>query len=924
MGSTDILSQALSSITVSKLDQLQQQKTEYETKKRQLLENVASEKNTAKRIKKLLEGSEELHAVGLKRDVFFSNLKKFLDQAEYDPSVSEPLLASYEAELRCHLQAQTNKYEFASLYGDLVTEWIASGTSDVATTPQGSGSVVVGREEMHQQRATWEEYAFKAKETDPKAIRAYLDDVFSSKEAQMALETIRGTLKAYQRDWKLHRHFDESTLTTCINGMLRSDILTEEKRTTLRTFLENKVVLGEIADVLNMRMSNMASWSWGSPLIVEQRRNLNGRYRFYTDEDLLHSIFICYIGLRWATKLREVLEKFVMTGGVWKDDSKPISKADARRRRYFLQERGRRWLDSSVQKRRYDHFASIFLDQLPVSFDERRDTYGGQGGEEGDTKRSHVQVDQELLHRLQAEIIMRTRLGKEMTVIRSDFKWFGPSLSHSSIFAVLDFFGLDAEWMSFFKRVLEASMRFKQDSPDTPARIRKRGTPMSTPLASFFGESILFCVDYAVNQKADGTRLYRLHDDMWLWGSSETCASAWKVVTEFTNIMGLEINQHKTGCAQITKEGNSSTTAAAKKKTQPSSVLPKGDVTWGFLKLDPSTGRFLMNRAEVDKHIKELRLQLSACRSVLDYIQAWNIYGNGYFATNFGQPANCLGRAHIDSMLETFRHIQQALFPGQPGSVGGHLKRTIAARFGPRPGGAGAGAGGSDSGNTDIPDGYLYWPASMGGLGLQDPFIAPLMSRHVTDPDEIMDKYLRREELAYERAKAAFEEGSAATATANAADHDEDDDDAAAAADDDDYDEGNDDSDDGSSDGGGGADWRDAPQYDDLRREGRFMSFEEFTRYREWTSKALGVAYRALMDTPGTASVSASAGVMAALPEKGGKDMWKELSDYAKWVVQLHHKDMTARFGGLEVVDKGLLPTGLMTMLRESRFRWQV
>lgn len=53
------------------------------------------------------------------------------------------------------------------------------------------------------------------------------------------------------------------------------------------------------------------------------------------------------------------------------------------------------------------------------------------------------------------------------------------------------------------------------------------------------------------------------------------------------------------------------------------------------------------------------------------------------------------------------------------------------------------------------------------------------------------------------------------------------------------------------------------------------------------------------------------------------KNEWDDLSGYDRWVTQWFCKDMIARFGGLDVVDKVLLPTGLMDMLRESRFKWQ-
>lgn len=197
-------------------------------------------------------------------------------------------------------------------------------------------------------------------------------------------------------------------------------MLTEQKRRTLRDFLDSKVVLSEIADVLNMRMSSLASWSRDSPLVVEQRRNLNGHYRFHTEEDLLHFMLVYYISLKWNLKLRNVLETFIKSTGVWKSDSKPISKADARRRRFFLGSVG----DGPclVQQSRDDHFKRNLLNQLPRTFEEVRGSYGDDASYKSDTAPSHVDVVHELLQRLQVEVLVQTKLGNEITVIRSDFK----------------------------------------------------------------------------------------------------------------------------------------------------------------------------------------------------------------------------------------------------------------------------------------------------------------------------------------------------------------------------------------------------------------------------------------------------------------------------------------------------------------------
>lgn len=56
--------------------------------------------------------------------------------------------------------------------------------------------------------------------------------------------------------------FDESTLKWCINGLLAEDLLSEEKQGILRDFLNNPMVLREMADILNMRFADIENWEW--------------------------------------------------------------------------------------------------------------------------------------------------------------------------------------------------------------------------------------------------------------------------------------------------------------------------------------------------------------------------------------------------------------------------------------------------------------------------------------------------------------------------------------------------------------------------------------------------------------------------------------------------------------------------------------
>ncbi|CZR59341.1 uncharacterized protein PAC_09233 [Phialocephala subalpina] len=859
MASADILSQTLSSITSIKLDEISNQKSNFETIKAELLHRAKEEPSQREKVSTLLNGLYEVHNLTKLSDnttAFCRNVEKFLEQSRCDPSVSIKLQKDWESKCVTQLDVKSLKYEYAALYGRMVNEWLSNSEdkSDVSST---DGIEIVGRKEMQDQRATWEEYVFKARETDAAAIQQYLEKLFkSNKIIKAAYEYLQEATNKFERYMTDNIHFDEKSLTWVIHGLLRSDLLTDEKRKLLKDFLNNKVVLTELADVLNMRISSLDKWRWdptGTP--VEQRRQLNGRYRFYHDEDLLQTILLRYIGVKWGVHFKETLTTFQSTLDVWKASSTPVPNADRKRRQFFLGE-SLAQPPSTVESIRAQHFADeIFLEQLMDDTEEQRGGYDDDSESPRDTRKSGQQITQTLLHTLASEIIMKTRLGQELTVVRTDFKWFGPSLPHSTMFAVLKYFGVSDRWVGFFRRALEAPMKFVQDGPDAPVQIRKRGTPISGPLSDMLAETVLFCLDFAFNQHTDGAQMYRLHDDIWFWGSEKTCVKGWTLMTEFAQLAGLDFNEEKTGAVKITRKPG--------EKPKASSSLPKGDVRWGFLKLDSVTGRFLIDQSSVDKHIEELRLQLGHCKSVFDWIQAWNVYGARFFTNNFGKPAKCFGLNHVDMCLKTFARIQSKLFNGTGGSVTSTLQKMISERFGVK----------------DIPEGYLYFPISMGGLDLKSPFIELYLIREsiTKNPDSHMDLFFNQEEDEYRRVKDIFDKGKVP-----------------------------------------GQDQLPYSLKDQLANE-PFMPFDEFTRYREQTSTKLYTAYRNLVQLPTEDEVERTSVVASHIDSRA----WSRLKSYERWVIQLYGSDMCERFGGLNVVEKGLLPTGMVSMFRESRFKWQ-
>jgi len=224
-----------------------------------------------------------------------------------------------------------------------------------------------------------------------------------------------------------------------------------------------------------------------------------------------------------------------------------------------------------------------------------------------------MEAKQDLLHLLSTEIIINTRLNKELSCFRGVFDSWNPLLPHQTVLNVLEFFGVSPKWQTFFTKFLQAPLKFIEDGPSAEPQLRKRGAPGSHAISDMLGESVLFCLDFSVNQATDGALLHRLYDDFWFWNKDyEKCVQAWECITEFQNIMGVQLDEDKTGSVRITQEGSMGVDER----------LPEGQIRWGFLYLEPSNGRFEIDQKLVDSHIEELRTQLRGkSRSVIDWIQ---------------------------------------------------------------------------------------------------------------------------------------------------------------------------------------------------------------------------------------------------------------------------------------------------------------
>jgi len=181
-------------------------------------------------------------------------------------------------------------------------------------------------------------------------------------------------------------------------------------------------------------------------------------------------------------------------------------------------------------------------------------------------------------------------------------------------------------------------------------------------------------------------------------------------------------------------------------------------------------------------------------------------------------------------------------------------------------------------GVQDIPEGYLYFPMAKGGLDLKNPFVGLYLVRDglTENPDKLIDEFFDKEEADYKREKKNYDSGFNANSS-----------------------------------------YRHSGSTSDKDRD-PFMSFEEYTRYREQTSGCLAEVYKSLVREARDEKVAITTDVFSAI----GTNAWNSMKAYDRWIMQLYGSDMIKRFGGLVVVEKGLLPIGMVSMLRQSRFQW--
>lgn len=925
------VSKTLRTVTLIKIQELSKQRAQYESRKDAVLAAAAAPSLTQQeRIRILAKGVEELvYRDGDRklRDAGrdkMEEIDKRLDRSVWDASVPAALLDSHEAFARSELDVKSRRLSAAELYSRLVMEWMDSDaappTEDLGLHDHAKAAAEAEeRQKQHLENLCdrFEKVVFTPLETDENAITSYLAELFSDDAAKAALESARHELRYHLLSFNSSPVFTEEVVRRCVKGLSREDCISEEKLALLRDFAENDgLILREIADVLNTRFLDLDNWNWDADvdegIPVFPRQQLNGKYRIWMDEDVLQAILIHYVGVRCCVALKDALEVIVKRDGdnmVWKwHTGPPMSKeAIARWEYYYTGEGGRcpeRTERSTVDKtRRLNYIDHFFLAALPRKMAELGvggfdyddcdscddfDSYNDDDDDDDDedevryqreeiADKKPVDTRQFLLRILATETMLQRAIHGGTAVVQSDLKWFGAGLSHTTIFAVMRFFGFPEKLVGFFKKVLEAPLNLETSS--SGPRTRRRGIPMARSPGRMMGEIVLFVMDFAVNHET-GLLLYRLHDDLWVTGSPEDTAKAWATMQRCAKVLGLEFNEHKTGSVYLVDDETGRDAAIT-------AALPPGPVKVGHLVINPESGKWVIDQESVAEHVAQLRKQLAECHSVLDWIRTWNSCISRFFGNTFGEPAVCFGDEHVKSILETYQKMHRDIFAPWYGvqnatltdtqhSAVYYIKKKIMERFGV----------------DDPSDAFVAFPDELGGLGLVNPFFSFFVDREYDwPPEEKIKRFFEKEQAKYQSAKKVFDHKRPAYRAQKE------------------------------------LPWFKASEVLKPEEMNVFFDFEEWSAHREMTSQDLAVLYGELCDKGASSKKRGQEPRLSRklkasldldrLPHKAGVTKGEMLL-----LIQMYCDEAHEKFGSLHLVDTRSLPLGVLTMMAEKSVRW--
>lgn len=455
----------------------------------------------------------------------------------------------------------------------------------------------------------------------------------------------------------------------------------------ISSIVNKEALVNELAGTITVLLNNFDNWQWTEKGVELNVLWTKHKWRPYLSTDLLESLLLEIIGMRFGRAFRESL----LEQNFWGKEP------EYNHVKY--------WQKQLRNEIIFKEFPS-HINYSQITF---QDSYSGYDGNIV-TIISNEDTYFKLFQGINAQLeVLKTRqneLNQATTsyVIQTDLKNYFLTLPHQTLLVVLEELGINQEWLAFFKSYFEVPYSYQNQ-----IHRAKQGISLSHLFSSLLADVLLLFLDKALWIQ-DGISTYRYMDDMYIFcDSEENAKTAWQTLQDFYKITGLQLNKEKIGVVQI---GNETTNEATKESSFIEQVSKELNTqlqlpNWMFLSLNQD-GNWKINQDAVAKFAQTLSKQLNNTSSVFDLCNVYNTHIS-FLLKSFaiGYP---LGKEHIESINQTIAKFEKQLLNNQE-SIFEVLKKRLITKF-PQ----------MEEAIQKLPEAWYYWSLTAGGFALQNPF----------------------------------------------------------------------------------------------------------------------------------------------------------------------------------------------------------
>lgn len=682
-------------ITRMKLRELHRQRETFQQTYRELQAEADAAESPGERLKVLYEGLREIEFARQKLHPDIMNLEVLLHEIESGAAADE-LVQLWLERLEEEFQCGRLRSEFVYLFGALLEEW--------ASAKRQAGSEL--RHEIAEEHSRALQEVLTASPANRHA--EMLEPLFAGLGS--ARQRIRGRVEKLSEEDRLGSPVHSSELEYVLQAIQQDIYRPAGLRQEAGSFLENKSLQRELLDALTIMFEDWESWTWNEALATRAQWTRN-KWRLYTDDDLPVACLLELLARRWQgvfrgamaatyplrlTRLKKLLDLNAPEVIMMNERRMLAETADLGHAQETLIWDELAWnqpwseLSQEEQMDLLTEGTSIRSQRINSLFEPMRNfplstSYDGGGSEEyeGGFGLMVALVNAEL------QLARAAFTERPVAILKTDLRNFYPTLPHDLLLTILREIGLTESQLQFFARFLSLPLQ----GPDGQPTAARRGVMVGYGLSRLLAELFLWCLERHITQD-NRVMIVRMVDDICLMSPEpEAVVTAWQRLQDFCRQCGVEVNQEKSGAVCIGGEL--------------SAALPQAVPRWAMLQLD-AEGNWSVHQPTFEDHLGQTRAAMLKSSSILTWIEQYN--ANLKFLVSALALNMPLGESHRSSTNAALARFHRQTFDEQTGMVE-QIRRTIQERFQ------------GDAAADSIPEAWIYWPITAGGLGVRNPLI---------------------------------------------------------------------------------------------------------------------------------------------------------------------------------------------------------